>query len=105
MIGTSGGGGASGGKAGRESPGLTDVAKFGLFGIEATQQEIQAILNGDPQKSSISLGGGKAHGRTLVDMTADLRAGKQIAKDQFMPVTVIEKYNAQAYCTEMCGGK
>jgi len=105
VIATIGGGGASGGNAGIKSAGVTDFSKFGLFGIDATQQEIQSILNGDPQKSSISLGGGKAHGRTLVDMTADLLAGKQVTKDQFMPVTVIDKSNAQAYYTEMFGGK
>ena len=71
--------------------------------IQATQQEIQAIINGDPQKSSISLGGGKVHGRTLVDMTTGLLAGETVEKDQFMPITVIDKTNAQEYYDEMFG--
>ena len=97
------GGGAAGANAGIKSAGVTDFEKFGLFGIDATQQEIQAIINGDPQKSSISLGGGKVHGRTLVDMTVGLLAGETVEKDQFMPITVIDKTNAQEYYDEMFG--
>lgn len=105
VIATIGGGGASGANAGIKSAGVTDLEKFGLFGIDATEQEIQAIINGDPQKSSISLGGGKVHGRTLVDITADLLAGKTVEKDQYMPITVIDKTNAQSYHDEMFGAK
>ncbi len=83
---------------------MTDFDAFGLFGIDATENEIQNILNGDPQKTSISLGGGKAHGRTLIDITADLLAGKTVEKDQYMPVTVIDKSNAQDYYDEVFGG-
>ena len=81
-----------------------DIDKVnGSISIDATQQEIQAIINGDPQKSSISLGGGKVHGRTLVDMTVGLLAGETVEKDQFMPITVIDKTNAQEYYDEMFG--
>ena len=96
-IGPSGGGGAAGANAGIKSAGVTDFEKFGLFGIDATQQEIQAIINGDPQKSSISLGGGKVHGRTLVDMTVGLLAGETVEKDQFMPITVIDRFYTAAF--------
>lgn len=104
VIATIGGGGAAGGNEGVKSAGITDYDSFGLFGIDATENEIRNILNGDPQKSSISLGGGKAHGRTLIDITADLLAGKTIEKDQYMPVTVIDKSNAQDYYDEVFGG-
>jgi ribose transport system substrate-binding protein len=105
VIATIGGGGASGANAGIKSAGVTDMSKFGLFGIDATKQEIQAILDGAAEKSSVSLGGGKVHGRNLVDITADLLAGKQVKKEQYMPITVIDKSNAQAYFTEMFGTK
>lgn len=104
VIATIGGGGAAGGNEGVKSAGVTDYKAFGLFGIDATENEIQNILNGDPQKSSISLGGGKAHGRTLIDITADLLAGKTVEKDQYMPVTVIDESNAQDYYDEVFGG-
>ncbi|QYM74972.1 sugar ABC transporter substrate-binding protein [Leucobacter luti] len=100
MIATIGGGGAQGGNEGVKASGITDFDSFGLFGIDATEIEIQNILKGDPQKSSISLGGGKAHGRTLIDITSDLLAGENVEKDQYMPVTVIDKSNAQEYFEE-----
>ena len=103
MIATIGGGGAVGGNEGVKSAGVTDFKKFGLFGIDATQQEIQNIMNGDPEKSSVSLGGGKAHGRTLIDITKDLLDGKKVEKDQYMPVKVIDASNAKAYYDEVFG--
>jgi ribose transport system substrate-binding protein len=105
VIATIGGGGAVGGNEGIKSAGVTDFAKVGLFGIDATEQEILNIIKGDPEKSSISLGGGKAHGRALVDMTANLLGGKKVEKDQYMPIKVIDKSNAQAYYDEVFGGK
>ncbi|MBO1901056.1 sugar ABC transporter substrate-binding protein [Leucobacter weissii] len=104
VIATIGGGGAQGGNEGVKASGITDYDAFGLFGIDATEIEIQNILNGDPQKASISLGGGKAHGRTLVDITADLLAGETVEKDQYMPITVIDQSNAQEYYDEVFGG-
>jgi ribose transport system substrate-binding protein len=104
MIATIGGGGAVGGNEGVKSAGITDYASFGLFGIDATENEVQNIINGDPEKSTISLGGGKAHGRTLIDITADLLAGATVEKDQYMPVEVIDASNAQEYYDEVFGG-
>ncbi|MEV8339706.1 sugar ABC transporter substrate-binding protein [Leucobacter sp. NPDC077196] len=104
MIATIGGGGAQGGNEGVKASGITDFDSFGLFGIDATQIEIENIIKGDPQKSSISLGGGKAHGRTLIDITSDLLNGEEVEKDQFMPITVIDESNAQDYFDEMFGG-
>ena len=103
MIATIGGGGAVGGNEGIKSSGITDFESFGLFGIDATENEIQNIINGDPEKSTISLGGGKAHGRTLVDITLDLLNGESVEKDQYMPVTVVNKSNAQEYYDEVFG--
>jgi ribose transport system substrate-binding protein len=104
VIATIGGGGAVGGNEGVKSAGVTDYDSFGLFGIDATEQEIQNIIAGDPQKTSISLGGGKAHGRTLIDITVSLLKGETVEKDQYMPVKVIDKSNAQEYYNEIFGG-
>jgi ribose transport system substrate-binding protein len=103
VIATIGGGGAQGGNEGVKASGITDYESFGLFGIDATDIEIQNIINGDPQKSSVSLGGGKAHGRTLIDITADLLNGEDVEKDQYMPVEVISSENAKAYYDEVFG--
>lgn len=104
VIATIGGGGAVGGNEGVKSAGITDYDSFGLFGIDATENEIQNIINGDPQKSSISLGGGKAHGRALIDIALDLLAGEDVEKDQYMPIEVIDSSNAQEYYDEIYGG-
>lgn len=92
-----GGGGSVGGNEGIKSAGITDFDSVGLFGIDATENEILNIINKDPQKSSVSLGGGKAHGRALIDIASDLLEGKEIEKDQFMPIEVIDESNAQEY--------
>lgn len=104
VIATIGGGGAVGGNEGVKSAGVTDYDSFGLFGIDATENEIQNIINGDPQKTSISLGGGVAHGRALIDITLDLLAGTDVEKDQYMPIEVIDSSNAQKYYDEVYGG-
>ena len=92
-----GGGGSVGGNEGMKSAGITDFESAGLFGIDATENEILNIINGDPQKSSVSLGGGKAHGRALIDMTYSLLAGEEIEATQYMPIEVIDATNAQEY--------
>ena len=102
MIATIGGGGAQGGNEGVKAR-ISDYDSFGVFGIDATDIEVQAIINGDPQKSTISLGGGKAHGRTLIDITASLLNGEDVEKDQYMPIEVINSENAQEYYDEVFG--
>lgn len=98
-----GGGGSVGGNEGIKSAGITDYESVGLFGIDATENEILNIINKDPQKSSVSLGGGKEHGRTLVDITADLLEGKEVEKDQYMPIEIIDASNAQEYFDTIYG--
>ena len=99
-----GGGGSSGGNEGIKSAGVTDYDSVGLFGIDATEEEILNIIKGDPQKSSISLGGGKAHGITLIDMAYNLVTGAGNEATVYMPIEVIDKTNAQAYYDEIYGG-
>lgn len=98
-----GGGGSVGGNEGIKSAGITDYDSIGLFGIDATENEILNIMNGDPQKSSVSLGGGKAHGDALIDITYDLLNGKDVEKDQYMPIKVIDSSNAQEYYDTVYG--
>lgn len=92
-----GGGGSVGGNEGMKASGIKDFESVGLFGIDATENEILNIINKDPQKASISLGGGKAHGRALIDMTFSLLKGEEIETTQYMPIEVIDESNAQEY--------
>lgn len=103
VIASIGGGGAGGAIEGAKSAGVTDAATFGIFGIDATEPEVKDILDGGLEKSTISLGGGAAHGDALIDITADLLAGKAVEKEQYMPITVVDKTNVEDYYAEMFG--
>jgi ribose transport system substrate-binding protein len=103
VIASIGGGGAGGAIEGAKSAGITDPAKFGIFGIDATEPEVKDILDGGLEKATISLGGGTAHGQALIDITADLLAGKTVENEQYMPITAIDKSNVKDYYAEMFG--
>jgi len=94
-IGSGGGAGANEGVKSYISEDQYD--SFGIFGIDATEQEIMNIINGDPQKSSVSLGGGATHGEMLINIAANFRDGVDQEEDQYMPITVIDASNAQEY--------
>ena len=102
-IGSGGGAGANEGVKSYISEDEYD--KFGIFGIDATEQEIMNIINGDPQKSSVSLGGGAKHGEMLIDIAENFREGVEQDKEQYMPITVIDSSNAQEYYDEQYGNK
>ncbi|WP_419508500.1 sugar ABC transporter substrate-binding protein [Blautia sp.] len=102
-IGSGGGAGANEGVKSYISEDEYD--KFGIFGIDATEQEIMNIINGDPQKSSVSLGGGAKHGEMLIDIADNFRNGVEQEKEQYMPITVIDSSNAQEYYDEQYGDK
>ena len=102
-IGSGGGAGANEGVKSYISEDEYD--KFGIFGIDATEQEIMNIINGDPQKSSVSLGGGAKHGEMLIDIAENFREGVDQEKEQYMPITVIDSSNAQEYYDEQYGNK
>lgn len=97
-IGSGGGAGANEGVKSYISKDEYD--KLGIFGIDATEQEIMNIINGDPQKSSVSLGGGSVHGEMLIDIADNFRNGVDQEKEQYMPITVINADNAQEYFDE-----
>lgn len=97
VIATIGGGGAGGAIEGVKSAGITDFTKFGIFGIDSTAPELKDIAAGGPEKTTVSLGGGKTHGDILVNMALDLLNGKVIKKDQYMPITVVDKSNVAQF--------
>lgn len=103
MIATIGGGGAVGGNEGLRAVGFSDFEQVGLFGIDATQQEIQNILASGPQRASVSLGGGRTHGRTLIDLAYDQLVNNPGQVTEYMPITVIDESNAQAFYNEQWG--
>lgn len=94
-IGSGGGAGANEGVKSYISE--DEYESFGIFGIDATEQEILNIINGDPQKSSVSLGGGAAHADAMIDMAYNFWKGIEQDAKQYMPITVIDKTNAEEY--------
>lgn len=102
-IGSGGGAGANEGVKSYISK--EDYDKFGIFGIDATEQEIMNIINGDPQKSSVSLGGGATHGKYLIDIAYNFWQGINQDKEQYMPINVIDSTNAQEYYDEHFANK
>lgn len=97
-----GGGGGVGGNEGVKAA-SKNSPDFGLFAIDATQQEIQNIINGDPERASVSLGGGKAHADILIDLAYKCLNKENVIKDNFMPATLIDKTNAQDYYNNIYG--
>ncbi len=97
-IGSGGGAGANEGVKSYISK--DEYSTFGIFGIDATEQEIMNIINGDPQKVSISLGGGATHGDVLMEIAYNFWTGKEQETKQYMPITVIDSSNAQQYYDE-----
>lgn len=77
-----------------------DYDKVAVFSIDAGETEVVNILNGDPQKATISLGGPKKHGQLMVDYCEKLIKGDEIEKTNYTPIDVISKDNAQEYYDE-----
>ena len=70
--------------------------------MDATEQECQNILNGEPLKGSIGLGGGKEHAHLLVDVCIDLLEGEEVERYTPLPPTAVtadtvEEYIANTY--------
>lgn len=96
--------GAGGGVGGNEVL-KTHIAEdeydnYAVFSIDATEQEIINIINGDTQKGSISVGSGAEHGRILVDLALKLLNEEDVEEFYGMPITPITAENAQSYHDE-----
>lgn len=74
--------------------------KVAVFSIDAGETEVINILNEDPQKATISLGGPKKHGQLMVDYCEKLMNGEEIEKTNYAPIDVIDQKNAQEYYDE-----
>ena len=97
IISQSAGGGVGGNEAIKAVASPDEYDDWLLFSIDATEQEALNIINGDPQKGSLSLGGGADHGRKLIDLSLELLNGGTIDYAQPLPVTHITAANAQEY--------
>lgn len=97
ILSQSAGGGVGGNEAIKAAISPDEYDDYLLFSIDATEQELQNIMAGDPQKGSIGLGGGAEHGRCIIDLCLKLLAGETVEYDQSLPITIVTKETAQAY--------
>jgi len=106
ILSQSAGGGVGGNEAIKSAVSPDEFDEWYLFSIDATEQEVLNIINGDPQKASLSLGGGAEHGRTLIDLALRLLDGERFegaAKIVGLPATPVTPDNAQAFFDSMFG--
>ena len=98
ILSQSAGGGVGGNEAIRAVASPDEFDDWLLFSIDATEQEVLNIINGDPQKASISLGGGAEHGRVLIDLAVRVIGGERFEGENrvvSLPITPVTRANAE----------
>lgn len=94
-----GGGGGLGANEGAKAAGK-NADDFGVFCVDATRDICQTIKNGETIRATISLGGGKQHGKEMVDLIIKASNGEKVEVNNFMPISTITDNNLDEYCTE-----
>lgn len=94
------GGGVGGNEAIKASVDPSQYGEYALFSIDATEQEVLNIINGDPQKGSISPDSGRAQSKILLENMQTLLNGGTVEKYDHFPVIKVTTENAQEYYDE-----
>lgn len=76
---------------------------YGLFSIDATEQELVAIQNGEVLKGTICNGSGKFHAREVVDYAVTLLNGGSVERINYMPITPVTAENVDEMYEELYG--
>ena len=98
MLGLSAGSGVGGNEAMKAAAGSEDAYKdYALFSIDATEQEVLAIMNNEVLKGSISLGSGKVHAQMVIDYADSLLNGREVERKNYMPIEAITSENVQEF--------
>ncbi|MCD8349298.1 MAG: sugar ABC transporter substrate-binding protein [Planctomycetaceae bacterium] len=105
VISLSAGGGVGGNEAIKAIASPEEYDDWGIFSIDATEEEILNILRGDPQKGTLALGGSRQHAHTIVDLAYKLLNNEAVERVTYMPIIPITKENAQAFYDEHYGNK
>lgn len=103
-LGISAGAGVGGNEAIKTAVAEDQWDEYGLFSVDATEQECANIMNGEPEKGSIGLGGGREHGRTMIDLCLRVLDGETLDHLQSLPITMVTAANADAYFSATYGG-
>lgn len=75
-----------------------------LFSVDATEQECQNIANGEVLKGSIGLGGGREHGRVLIDLALQILNGEEVERYTPLPTTAVTAENVEEYMSATYSG-
>lgn len=97
FLGISAGAGVGGNEAIKTAVAKDEWANYGLFSVDATEQECDNIAKGEPQKGSLGLGGGTAHGRVLVDLALKLLNNEDVERYTGLPITMVTADNVADY--------
>lgn len=101
IISLGAGGGVGGNEAIKSAVKEGNYNKYGLFSIDATEQELLNIINGDPQKGTISLGSAKEIGRLMIDVALETLESEDFDSQYYLPITkVANKDDAQKHYDE-----
>ncbi len=90
-----GDGGAIGAAEAVKASGI-DTSDFGIFSADATDEALTMMIDGDPIRVTMDLGGGPDHGRQLVDIALTLIDGGE-GGEFYMPINYVNIDNAQEY--------
>lgn len=102
-LGISAGSGVGGNEAIKTAVPQDEWQNYGLFSVDATEQECANIMNNDPQKGSIGLGGGREHGRAMIDLCERVMSGEQLPRVASLPITMVVSDNAKEYSAATYG--
>lgn len=74
---------------------------FGIFGVDCTEEVAKAIYNDDAIRGAMSLGGGKLHAETILDVLQKIFAGEEYEKNTPYPETEVTKDNVEEVAEQM----
>ena len=97
---TIGDGGALACKEAANGMGL-NTDDFAIFGVDCTEQVAKAIYQGAAIRGAMSLGGGKLHGETILDVLQKIFADEDYPKNTPYPETQVTKENVAEVAEQM----
>lgn len=102
FMGISAGVGTGGNEAIKTAVPKEEWDDYLLFSVDATEQECQNIINGEVLKGSIGLGGGRDHGRMMIDLVMKILNGEEVERHVGLPpiavtADTVEDYFANTY--------
>lgn len=103
FLGISAGVGTGGNEAIKTAVSESEWGDYLLFSVDATEQECQNIINGEVLKGSIGLGGGRDHGRMMIDLSLKLLKGESVLRHEPLPPTAVTAENAKEYMSNTYG--